>query len=463
MKRAFRTNKLVAAFSVLSTFLILFSSSPLVAALTAQERWHLAHQGISFIDDPCTPAGDGTNDPGTGGGGSGGNSSDVTKHPHIKAAFVHFIKQGLTATQSAGIVGNLMQESGWDISPTASDGVAHGIAQWQGGRLQPMWSWVAAYSASPKGQLDEDADGEKDGKDGKNSFVGQLHYITYDLNGQHSFVKKHLTGNEVDVANAWNRFYEVSADTSSTRGDNARKVLAAANANGWANGVAVNPDDPNAPAADGQTDAECVLPGNSVGSVTGKTCKDIGKKSDDTDPKDPYRCNSSELKCPAGNDVGVGAAYANGYPYKIRICNVDGVVVNAFIAANIDAMVKAAKADGIKLTGGGFRVMQRQIDLRRTNGCPADHLGSKDANGFYNHDTLEANKNATSPTSRCGTPTAPPGYSNHQMGLAVDWSSNGSLIGSHGNSGYKWLDANAQKYGFYNFPAEPWHWSVDGS
>lgn len=461
MKHTFR-KKLVIAVSFFSTLLMLFASSPLVAALSPQERWHYANLGIEFIDDPCAPAGDGT---GNADDNGSGNSSDVTKYPHIKAAFIHFMKQGYTAEQSAGIVGNLMQESGWTINPRASDGVAHGIAQWQGGRLQPMWTWVAAYSASPKGQLDEDGDGEKDGKDGKDSFVGQLHYLIYDLDGAHSFVKKRIKAmnNEVDVANAWNRFYEVSADTSSKRGDNASKVLAAANANGWANGIVVNPDDPNAPASDGQQDGDCVLPDDSVGTATGKTCKDIGKKSDDSDPKDPYRCNSSELKCTAGNDVGVGAAYANGYPYKIRLCNVGGVVVNAFISGPIDAMMKAAKADGIKLTGGGFRVMQTQINLRRTNGCPADHLGSKDANGFYDHATLVANKNATAPTSRCGTATAPPGFSNHQMGLAVDWSSNGSLIGSHGNSGFKWLDAHAQSYGFYNFPVEPWHWSVDGA
>lgn len=461
MKHTFRT-KLAITISFFSTLLMLFASSPYVAALSPEQREHYVKIGIYFIDDPCAPAGDGT----TTDGGSSDGSEDAGKYPHIKAAFIHFMKQGYSAAQSAGIVGNLIQESGWSISPTASDGVAHGIAQWQGGRLQPMWTWVAAYSASPKGQLDEDGDGEKDGKDGKDSFVGQLHYLIYDLDGQHSSVKKKILAlnDEVEVANAWNKYYEISADTSSKRGDNARKVLAAANANGWANGIVVNPDDPNAPTADGNgDDAACTTDDDSTGTATGKTCKDIGKKSDDSDPKDPYRCNSSELACAAGKDVGVGAAYAGGRPYKIRLCNVQGVIVNAFISGAINDMMNAAKKDGIKLSGGGFRTMDQQIRIRRTNGCPADHLGSKDANGFYDYDTLVANKNATAPTTRCGTPAAPPGFSNHQTGLAVDWSNNGNLIGSHGNSGYKWLDAHAQSYGFYNFPVEPWHWSVDGS
>ncbi|HSX34340.1 MAG TPA: phage tail tip lysozyme [Candidatus Saccharimonadales bacterium] len=453
MKHTFRT-KLVIALSFFSTLIMLFASTPLVQALTPQERWHYANIGIEFIDDPCAPAGEGAPDAGGGGGGGG---EDAAKYPHIKDAFVFFMQQGYSAAQSAGIVGNLIQESGWSISPTASDGVAHGIAQWQGGRLQPMWSWVAAW-ASKNGD-----------KDGKNSFQGQLHYLVYDLNGQHSSVKKKILAlnNEVEVANAWNKYYEISADTSSKRGDNARKVLAAANAGGWANGIVVKPDDPNASTTpDGEDGgSDCATEEEGAGSATGKTCKDIGKKSDDDDPKDPYRCNSSELKCAAGTDMGVGAAYAGGRPYKIRLCKVQGVVVNAFIAANIDNMMTAAKKDGIALSGagGGFRTMDAQISIRRSNGCPADHLGSKDANGFYDYGTLLANKNRTAPTTRCGTPAAPPGFSNHQTGLAVDWSYKGSTIGSHGSAAFKWMDAHAKTYGFYNFPVEPWHWSVDGA
>lgn len=49
----------------------------------------------------------------------------------------YFIKKGLTPAQSAGIVGNLMQESGSPISPRAVQrrGPGRGIAQWSvGGR-----------------------------------------------------------------------------------------------------------------------------------------------------------------------------------------------------------------------------------------------------------------------------------------------------------------------------------------
>jgi D-alanyl-D-alanine carboxypeptidase len=51
----------------------------------------------------------------------------------------------------------------------------------------------------------------------------------------------------------------------------------------------------------------------------------------------------------------------------------------------------------------------------------------------------------------------------HELGLAIDFTLNGSLISSRSNPGYQWLAANAGGYGFYNLPSEPWHWSVNGN
>jgi hypothetical protein len=448
---------LLTVTSIAATPVFAASTAPAAGSLPGdppvidgEQRQHYALEGIYYIDNACPAGADNTVATGDTTGGGGGSGSFK---PHVKAAFQFFISHGWSAAQSAGIVGNLMQESGSGIDPTASDGVAHGIAQWQGGRLQPMWNWVASWANA------------NNDPDGKNSFNGQLNYIEYDLTHGHSsvgaIIKKASTPR--DAANDWNKYYEISADTSSTRGDNATKVYNAAQSENWAAGITVVPEPGDQASSD--ADSSCGGDTAGAGTVSGKTCKDIGKKSDDSDPKDPYRCDSSELKCDAGTDAGVGAAYAGGKPYRIRLCKVDGVIVNAFVAVNIDSMVKAAAADGIKLSGGGggFRTMDAQIAIRRSNGCPADHLGSKDANGFYNYDTLVANKNATSPTTRCRTAAAPPGFSNHQTGLAVDWSYNGSTIGSHSSPAFKWMAAHAQTYGFYNFPVEPWHWSVDGA
>jgi hypothetical protein len=51
----------------------------------------------------------------------------------------------------------------------------------------------------------------------------------------------------------------------------------------------------------------------------------------------------------------------------------------------------------------------------------------------------------------------------HERGLAIDFTYNGSTIGSHSSPGYKWLAAHAGEYGLYNLPSEPWHWSTNGN
>lgn len=57
---------------------------------------------------------------------------------HAGAAIDFLLKQGYTLNQAYGIVGNLQIESYDRLDPEASDGVAFGIAQWQGSRLQDL-------------------------------------------------------------------------------------------------------------------------------------------------------------------------------------------------------------------------------------------------------------------------------------------------------------------------------------
>lgn len=57
---------------------------------------------------------------------------------NIETAFEYFLKHGFTAQQSAGIVGNLEQESGVNPESVQGDGPGRGIAQWSlGGRFYP--------------------------------------------------------------------------------------------------------------------------------------------------------------------------------------------------------------------------------------------------------------------------------------------------------------------------------------
>lgn len=81
-----------------------------------------------------------------GGGDAGkkGKTGKTTKakNPltgtHAGAAIDFLLKQGYTLNQAYGIVGNLQIESYDRLDPEASDGVAFGIAQWQGSRLQDL-------------------------------------------------------------------------------------------------------------------------------------------------------------------------------------------------------------------------------------------------------------------------------------------------------------------------------------
>lgn len=61
-------------------------------------------------------------------------------------AFDFFVNKGLTRSQSAGLVGNFVVESGSDpINPAAvqgGGGPGRGIAQWEGGRLTQLYSYA---------------------------------------------------------------------------------------------------------------------------------------------------------------------------------------------------------------------------------------------------------------------------------------------------------------------------------
>lgn len=116
------------------------------------------------------------------------------------------------------------------------------------------------------------------------------------------------------------------------------------------------------------------------------------------------------------------------------IVDAAGIEVDTSLAPNVIAMVDAAAADGITLAGSGWRSNETQRRLRMDNGCPDVDF---------------------SPASTCQVPTAIPGTSNHETGLAIDFDLGDPLV-------FDWLAGNAARFGFHNLPSEPWHWSVDG-
>ena len=125
---------------------------------------------------------------------------------------------------------------------------------------------------------------------------------------------------------------------------------------------------------------------------------------------------------------------------SVNVVSVRGIVVSTQIAENLEALLAAAEADGFVLGGGGYRSSAAQAALRRAN-CGGDG----------------------GPASRCRPPTARPGHSMHELGLAVDFTWQGRIISSRSSPAFGWLRDNAGRYGFKNLPSEPWHWSTNGN
>lgn len=130
----------------------------------------------------------------------------------------------------------------------------------------------------------------------------------------------------------------------------------------------------------------------------------------------------ARVSCPAGGSITVAGELASG----------------------LRGLLDAAAADGLHLCGWGYRSTDRQIALRRA------HCGTSEYAIW------------SMPSYRCSPPTARPGRSMHERGLAVDFTCNGSGIGSRSSACFRWLDAHAGNYGLINLPSEPWHWSTNG-
>jgi hypothetical protein len=115
------------------------------------------------------------------------------------------------------------------------------------------------------------------------------------------------------------------------------------------------------------------------------------------------------------------------------MAGLDGIaptLANAFLR-----MQAAAAAAGFNIgIGSGYRTPEEQAVLRRKNGCP---------------DVYQ------SPASSCRVPTAIPGSSNHNRGLAID------ISGS--KAAKAWANANGAKFGLH-FPVsgEDWHVELIG-
>lgn len=102
-----------------------------------------------------------------------------------------------------------------------------------------------------------------------------------------------------------------------------------------------------------------------------------------------------------------------------------GKYIGVSIAGRFDAMVAAAKRDGVNLViNSGMRTRAEQE---------------------YLYNLYKAGK---------GNIAAKPGTSLHEQGEAIDFANTPGA--------WAWLKRNAPRFGFHNFPPEPWHYSTTG-
>lgn len=122
-------------------------------------------------------------------------------------------------------------------------------------------------------------------------------------------------------------------------------------------------------------------------------------------------------------DIVIG--YRGGKAIELEVTEVDGVLVEIKTARAFVAMRDAAAEDGVELVvWSGFRSHEHQAELYKDW------------------------------KAGVGNPAAPPGYSNHQSGRAIDI----NLLGVPKET-YAWLIKNAARFGFRRTVAkEPWHW-----
>jgi len=142
-------------------------------------------------------------------------------------------------------------------------------------------------------------------------------------------------------------------------------------------------------------------------------------------------------------------AHLSEIPLSYQYTDTKQLLIYTNVLPRLEAMIDAASSTGVKLyVSSAYRSFAEQKALK------GDYLmtyGAGTANSF----------------------SADQGYSEHQLGTAVDMITNGLggvLDGFDKTNAYQWMLANAYKYGFeLSYPKnntyyvyEPWHWRFVG-
>ncbi|MCL1839526.1 D-alanyl-D-alanine carboxypeptidase family protein [Candidatus Saccharibacteria bacterium] len=190
------------------------------------------------------------------------------------------------------------------------------------------------------------------------------------------------------------------------------------------------------------------------------------------------KADSSNIACdPRTVDLGVHDGWNNGVRTFYRMCSIPNLsstttagymavlqkagktnlsgkaVLNSRVAGAVYSMAAAAKADGITLTAGStFRSFEWQRDNCNLSSSQKDRLNAQRLTGKVDRICNKDSKMM-----------APPGYSNHQSGTAIDFTrscNNGPAKGPCNTAMYRWLKANSTRFGFSQYVNEYWHYDT---
>ncbi len=171
---------------------------------------------------------------------------------------------------------------------------------------------------------------------------------------------------------------------------------------------------------------------------------------------------SVDVACATGtNDLGIGDGYSNGQLVKIRLCAIPGLPSTGGESTPGNAYyVNGADGKGIvnsRISGAALSMIDSALKA------------GKAVKAISTFRTM-ANQQSVCGGTCDGTAVARPGFSNHQMGLAIDFA--GTRVGSSSSTScvgratdanspiWDWLYKNAEQFGFKQYTKESWHWDT---
>lgn len=350
-----------------------------------------------------------------------------------------FVGKGLTAEQTAGVMGNISHESGFN--PAAIEGgtgIGLGLFQWSFGRRTSLEQAAAAAGKSASDlsfQLEYaftelSSRGVDYSKFQGKGYTSEWDGLTKQATVEDAVVFFH---HEFEVS------YLINYDKPGYKAPFHNRTYPSANA-------AVIGERGGIEGPTGHPGAQYYFDTYSGSTGGGSADCPAGETADISFDMSKIYEDSTAIACaPGTTDAGEQDAYNQGVKFRIKVCEVSnsyeaakgrGALVNSRVSGAIFEMFKAMGAElGVEKipVNDSFRTWGDQVDAVRK------YPGN----------------------------AAKPGWSNHQSGMAIDYGEGGcpyskGVTSCSNNRFWRWLSANAATYQFQQYTPEWWHWSPNG-